>query len=498
MRHTSFMLACSVLLCTLAGCGGGSSGTASTPSSTSGSTPSPTVIAANDQLTITARMPVQVQHARLTIQVVGEDQPLYDNFDFSDFEAVVSNIALSKYQGRIVWVTLRPSTMGNSKIYDVVKDQWVSFDQGQLHAVGEINSISSYLQLSPLSEAIYQRALVRSGYVDFSQAPSLLPLTAKQIHKATQEVTNALNGAFNVTQLPKMNTPISNWQSTGVATDYFNFFSGLGWLSYFQQLYPQTTNSYIALANSLGTDLRDGSLDGRSLLTDTTVFQPIVIPAAPLNTNPAFNTTTRLGALQQTTREQVGYSIKQATLDYAYRHNQNILNPQGYLTLQTNAYYSSNLTDNSFNLRWNGAGDYRRAFGFNESNLCQSSGYTSNYPCQQGLNADDIEGLYSDVEYLIGHHQLGSCTIDWMPSGDVKITQNGTVYTGQLNRESSDNLLRLDSASQRYLLNVGTGTTTPVTFMQFLIENQRIVQAQIGQSSSLYPQQLDRTQLSCN
>ena len=246
---------------TFSGCGGGSSAPDVQVA--------PAPISANDRLTLTVRMPMQVQHAHLTVSVVGESKPLYDNADFSDFDAQISNIALSDYRDKIVVVSLTPNA--NSTIFDPIADRFVAFTSGSLHAISIIKTQTPFLNLSPLSEAIYQRTLVRAGNVDFSQSPDLTLIEAKHITKASDEVSKALNYAFNINQMPRFSSAVSSWQNnsgSSANSDYINLFMGLGTLQVFVNRYPQTINSYVTAAQSLGVDLRDGSLDGRSIAGD--------------------------------------------------------------------------------------------------------------------------------------------------------------------------------------------------------------------------------------
>lgn len=458
-------------------------------------TPAP--IPANDQLTLTVRMPMQVQHAHLTVSVVGESKPLYDNADFSAFDAQIGNIALSDYRDKIVVVSLTPNA--NSTIYDPIADRLVAFTSGSLHAISTIKTQTPFLNLSPLSEAIYQRTLVRAGNVDVRQSPDLSLIEAKHITKATDEVGKALNYAFHINQMPRFSSTVSNWQNNGGSntnSDYINLFMGLGTLQVFVNLYPQTINSYVTAAQSLGIDLRDGSLDGRSIVGDNSVFQPLIQPAAPYNVDVVKNNFIDIGKTQQSTRENFGKALKTATLDYAYKHSQNLVNPQLYALLQTTKYFDTASTTNSTDmLRYVGAGDYRRAFGLADdfNSVC---GAESTYPCKQGLNADDIQSSISDIEYLIGQHSVGDCKVNIMPSGQVSVLQGTQQYNAALDRDASDNLQRIGRG--HYLLNIGNSTLTPIAFTQLDIQDRSIIAVKIGTANTPYPVNLTQTITSCS
>ena len=74
-----------------------------------------------------------------------------------------------------------------------------------------------------------------------------------------------------------------------------------------------------------------------------------------------------------------------------------------------------------------------------------------------------------------------------LPSGDVRLNKGTQTITGQINRDVSDNLLRVDDTTQHYILNVGSGEIRPPHFLQFEIKNAAIVSARTGSSQNLYP-----------
>lgn len=488
--YSALALAVSISGLLLTGCGG------STSSAPATSTTPPPALSPAETLTVTVRMPMQVQHARLVVSVPAIQKTLLDQADFSDFDAVIKDLKLADYQHQLLLVTLTPNA--NSTIYDAVTDRFVPFARGSLHALIQISGNTVQVHLTPASEAIYQRSLVRAGQVDFAQPVDPALIQPQHLNKATQEVNSALGNAFVVSLMPRFNSPISSWQTSGTTaqSDYTNLFIGLGLQHYLVKRYPQTVDSYVTLGQSLGVDLRDGSLDGRSLAGDVTAFDSLVQPAAPRNSDPARNTLYGIGDQQKTTRESFASAVQSATLDYAYRHNQNILNPANYAALQQASLFQPLRfsADSSTQVRWTGAGDYRRAFGFTGNELCNNS---SVVPCRQGLNADDINTDRSDIDYLIGVHQAGTCRIQILPSGDVRIGQTGgnTSWVGQINRDASDNLLRVGAG--HYLLNIGTGNTTPVDVIQLDIQDATIQNAIIGKSTNLYPQTLDRVSYRC-
>lgn len=74
-----------------------------------------------------------------------------------------------------------------------------------------------------------------------------------------------------------------------------------------------------------------------------------------------------------------------------------------------------------------------------------------------------------------------------LASGDVRLNKGTQTITGQINRDLSDNLLRVDDTTQHYILNVGSGEIRPPQFLQFEVKNAAIVSARTGSSQNLYP-----------
>jgi hypothetical protein len=478
-----------ILLCSgLIACGGGSSGT----TRISDDNTQPDTTTPESVFKISVRMPMQVKNSHLRIQVVGDSIPLYDNQDFSDFDALVDNVPINNYRNKLLSVKL--TGLDNSTMFEPILKRFVPF-HGEINAIAMIQGSTIDITLSPFSEAIYQRTLVRAGNLDPSHADLTL-IEAKHLSKARSEVNASLNGAFDATQFPLFNTDQSIrlvQYSTMSSRNYINIFTGLGLLNYWIKLYPKSQNTYLELAQSLGTDLRDGSLDGRTFAGDNTDFSPLI--TAPKNIDPALNTLLGIGETQKTTRESFGNALKTATLDYANTNFQSIINPEGLKALQNFSYYSTDYSvDTASAVRWSGAGDYHRAFGFSSDEKCQG---ISAYPCKQGLNADDTGNEISAIDYLIGIHQVGSCKIEIFPNGNVRLTQNNQVYNASINRDVSDNLLRLDQASQHYILNIGAGENMPPYFMQLEIKNVHIISAKTGNADGFYPTELTTTEMSC-
>ncbi len=469
-----------VMLCTgLMACGGGSGTTRMNTDEET--TPTPVT-----SINITAHMPMHIQNAILEVRVLGDEQPTYSNQDFTGFNALIDTLTID-HQHKLVWVKL--SGNDQTTMYDPILNRYVPF-KGTLNAILSIQD-KMVINLTPASEAIFQRTLVRAGNLDLSQ-PDLSLVQAKHIDKSTSEINASLNNAFNVSSFPEL----SNSQSIslvsyneGSSRAYLNTFLGLGLLNLWKIKQPDAQNTYLELAQNIAVDLRDGYLDGRSIVGDHTEFKALL--NAPRNEAPEYNNLLDIGTRQQESRETFGAELKNATLAYATSDLalQQVRYPNGLLALQSYSYYTQeNIINSTGRFRWNGAGDYRPAFGITTSAECQG---VSINPCKQGLNADDIATNYSDIEYLIGTHTVGSCTVKMLPSGDVQLIRNSSIYTAQINRDLTDNLLQLDSASRHYLLNIGTGEIKPPYFIQLEIRDAQLINAKTGYSQNFYPLQGD-------
>lgn len=470
LRHLSIALCCATLMA----CGGGGSGTSrSQDNSTDTEQP------AEDTVSMNVLIPMHVKNATLKVYLAGKSDPIYSQSNFTGFETADIDVAQSELN-KVLVVEL----IGNdsSTMFDPIKQTDVPF-QGTLHAVNTMKNNLSIV-LSPLSEAVYQRTILRAGNLDFS-APDWDLIESKHISKSVTEINTVFNQAFNLTNFTKF----SHSQSISALSydsknekNYVNTMLGLGMLNLWQQRYPNSVNNYVELATNIGIDLRDGSLDGRTIQGDNSTFQKLV--DAPKNTDPSKNSLEDIGAVQATARRSFGEDLKQATLDYATQSYQQITNVDGFELLSDMDYYQTEIFGNSSTIyRWFGAGDYRPAFGFTGNATCTSSAY----PCLQGLNADDTGTERSQIEYLIGTHKVQNCQLEILASGDVTLSKGNKVIIGQINRDQSDNLLRLDTATQSYLLNIGAGEIIPPHFIQLEVKNAQIVDAHTGNSQNKFP-----------
>ena len=461
----------------LVACGGGSGTSRGSNSNTTDGDDDST------KLSFEVLMPMQVQNASLNVYMIGKSEPIYSNNNFTGFstDPILVN---TEDSNKLIFVTLSPNS--NSLVYDPITDKYTSFDSS-IHSINLVRN-NLTITLSPLSEAIYQRSLVRSGNIEFEN-PDISLIEAKHINASYNEITQTLNQAFNLTNFPNMNYGQSiravEYNSKN-PKPYLNVFVSLGMMQLWHNTHPTSGNSYVALSKNIGIDLRDGYLDGRTIHGDNTSFLKLV--TAPKNLDPSKNNPIDIGALQESARTTFGESFKQATIEYADATSQDILNPEGLIELEEHSYYQDTAhSDTGTRLRWVGAGDYRAALGFVSTALCE----TSIYPCRQGLNADDILGSISDIEYLVGRHQVQNCQIDILATGDVLLTKNSQTITGQINRDQSDNLLRTNDTTRSYLLNIGSGDMQRPHFIQLELQNSVILDARTGYSQNKFPSKSD-------
>ncbi len=462
----------------LVACGGGSG-------TSRGSNSNTTDDDDTDLISMTVNIPMYVQNASLEVHLAGRAEPIYTNNDFTGFETEEIELQKDDLQ-KVLVVTLSSKT--NSLIFDPIQIKNTPFN-GKIHAVDTMaNDLN--INLTPLSESVYQRTLVRSGNLDFEN-PDYSLINIDHITKASTELNKFFNQAFNLKDFPKF----SHSQSISAIQfevrnqkQYINSFLSLGMLNLWQSKFPNSTNSYVDLSTNIAIDLRDGYLDGRSIAGDSTSFLKLV--TAPKNIDPALNNSLDIGLLQEEVRTTFGEDFKAYTLDIAEKSFQSILNPTGLNALNYYEYYQDYAQATSTStFRWTGAGDYRAAFGFTSTATCE----TSALPCKQGLNADDIGARFTDIEYLVGTHTVQNCKVEILASGDVRLTKGNQTIAGQINRDKSDNLLRVDGTTRHYILNVGSGEIRPPHFLQFEVKNAEIVSARTGNSQNLYPSLTDLT-----
>ncbi len=485
-----------ILSAALVGCGGGSS------SGGSSSTPTPTVPTPEVTTDFTLKTPVEMRNVQLKV---------YDNTDNSilidtQVASLTSyNIKLSSTKlNRLYRVEV--TTQASSQVFDPINSKYENIS-GVYHAFITPSSISNKTQpISPSSEAIYQRAVIRSGQLP---QETIDPTRIEQSHVdlASQDVYTALISAFKDAAIPSLSpasplTVLNLLQySTKQPSTYVDSYLSFGYLQYWNTIHG-STNAYQELTNSLATDLKEGYLDGKKLNGDNTTMTPIFSPS-PDNIDPVKNTLLDIAANQKATRDYFATNLKAATLQLADAQSQSSLDQTGYVLLQKKLYSgvvpSGNTTDF---FRIDGAGDYRRAVGFSGiTTSCNDSAY----PCKQGLTSINIsDPKLPATDYLVGHYEnsASGCQLNFRANGQIELIQGSLSYRSALSADSTDNLLQTDAASYSYLLNSSSSepnnSTQQYNFIQLHIKANKIISAQAGLDSRKAPDVLQTTQLECS
>lgn len=400
------------------------------------------------------------------------------------------------------------STTPSSIVYNFLTSKYESmnFTWRALVKV-DVSNLTQAIFINPSSEAIYQRALVRSGQLptDENQYPMLI--TANQLDLATGDVDAALLSAFKNLDIPNVEATtlfhVFSPQDAHLKTAlYANTYLSFGYLRQWANTYPD--NSFVEFAHNLAIDLRDGYLDGKTLRGDPAPLTSLVA-TTPDNIDPAKNTIIGIGTTQKNAREQYAASLKQAVLELADSFNQSSTNPKNYSNLQQRTYAGVvPIADPSTpsSVRLNGAGDYRRAVGFADTSATCNG---SIYPCKQGLiGINLINYSLPTIEYLIGHYQdsTQNCQLNVRADGWIELIKDNQKFRSKLDGDSTDNLLRVNKADHEYLLNSSSPEPKQgelqYEFVQLHLKENQVLSASAGLDSRKAPDQLQSTQLQCN
>ena len=401
------------------------------------------------------------------------------------------------------------STRPNSLIYDFISGQYQNFSMN-LHALVDVDTtnLTQNIFINPSSEAIYQRALVRSGQLP-NEAEDPTRISSLHLKMASVDVSTALLNAFHGMNIHNLEpsyllsafTPQNinlPQQENLYTTTYLSF----GYLKQWANQFPNRT--FTEFTKNLAIDLRDGYLDAKTIRGDQANLSSI-IPAAPENIDPAKNTLMNITNNQKNIRNQYATSLRAAVFELANNYQQQSLNPAGYVLLQQNSYTGAEpFIDSTSSFRIAGAGDYRRAVGFvDETGSCNGS----KYPCKQGITGINlVNPNLPSIEYLIGHYEdkVNGCQLNIRANGALELIKDSKMYRSVLDADSTDNLLQLpDPTKSEYLLNSSSpepnNDSFKYAFIQVHIKANQVLSAQAGLDSRKAPdEQLQETQLQCN
>lgn len=485
-----------ILSVALTGCGGGGSSGGSSPS-----TPAPVDPTPEATTDVTLKPPVEMRNIQLKVYDNTNNAVLVDTSiaSLNSFNVKIPTTKLNRlYRVEI-------TTQSSSQVFDPITSQYQNLS-GIYHAFITPNTVSNRTQfISPSSEAVYQRAIIRSGQLP---QETVDPTRIEQLHVdlATQDVYKSLMNAFKDPAIPSLSPAntltILNLQqySTKQPTTYVDSYLSFGYLKYWAMAHGGT-NIYQELVKSLATDLKDGFLDGKKLHGDQTSFTPI-FTAAPDNIDPIKNTLLDIAANQKVTRDYFEIKLRTATLQLATDNSQQSLDQTGYNLLDKKQYSGIVPTVNSTTfIRIDGAGDYRRAVGFTTTAACNGA----NYPCKQGLTSINLsDPNLPATDYLVGHYEDTStgCQLNFRANGQIDLSKGSQIYRAALSADSTDNLLQTDAASSSYLLNSSSAepnnTTQQYNFIQLSIKANKIISATAGLDSRKAPDSLQTPQLECS
>ncbi|MDR7015433.1 hypothetical protein [Acinetobacter sp. 3657] len=400
------------------------------------------------------------------------------------------------------------TTTPNSLIYDFINGQYKKVDLTLRTLVKvDVSDLTQIIFINPRTEAIYQRALVRSGQLPSDDSNYAIKITVDQLQLATTDVEAALLSAFkylNIANLHPLNTlTIFSPQNPNLNSSlYLDTYLSFGHLKQWINANPDT--SFAKFSENLAIDLRDGYLDAKKLRGDQEELTSLVA-ITPDNIDPAKNNIISIATNQQNTREHFATTLKKAVLQLADEYQQKISNPTHYAQLEQKSYAGIIPRVNPsapHNVRITGAGDYRRAVGFSDT-IATCNG--SIYPCKQGITGINIINHSSpSIEYLIGHYQENSqgCQLNIRADGWLELTKNNQTFRSKLDGDSTDNLLQVDKENHEYLLNSGspepTNSNSQYQFVQVNIKANQVLSASAGFDARKAPDQLQSTQLQCN
>ncbi|OCY54201.1 hypothetical protein [Acinetobacter pittii] len=484
-----------ILSVALTGCGGGGSSGGSSPT-----TPTPVDPTPEATTDVTLKTPVEMRNIQLKVYDNTNNAILVDTpiASLNSFNVKIPTAKLNRlYRVEI-------TTQNSSLVFNPINSKYQDLS-GTYHTFITPNTVSSRTQfISPSSEAVYQRAVIRSGQLP---QETVDPTRIEQLHVdlASHDVYRSLLNAFKDADIPSLSPTnllidltFSEYSTTKPST-YVDSYLSFGYLQYWSTIHGGA-NTYQELVKSLATDLKDGFLDGKKLHGDQTPFTPIFTPA-PDNIDPIKNTLLDIAANQKVTRDYFATNLRAATLQLAVLQDQPRLDQVGYDLLKNKQYSGIVPTVNSTTfIRIDGAGDYRRAVGFTTTATCNGS----TYPCKQGLTSINLsDPNLPATDYLVGHYEDTStgCQLNFRANGQIDLSKGSQIYRAALSADSTDNLLQTDAASSSYLLNSSSAepnnTTQQYNFIQLSIKANKIISAKAGLDSRKAPDSLQTPQLEC-
>ncbi|HIQ33404.1 MULTISPECIES: hypothetical protein [Acinetobacter] len=450
------------------------------------------------------KIKVPVEMRDVTIKV-------YDNFDNTlvlekDITTTTDlQITLPKVLNTSHLYRVEINTSPNSLIYNFLTNKYENVST-VLHSIVnvDVSNLTQTIFINPSSEAIYQRALIRSGQLP-NESETSTDISTLHLKLAADDINSALLNAYTRLDIPNLASSyqLSSFTNQDVQLKpslYVNTFFSLGYIQQWANNYPDAP--YIDFIKNLSIDLKDGYLDAKKINGDKTDLISLLEPS-PNNIDPEKNNAKDIGDNQKNIRTEFGSSLKDSVLKLATNFQQQTINPNGYKLLQQYTYVGTEpIYNTTLNVRTAGAGDYRRAVGFVDTTATCNG---SIYPCKQGITGINIVNPnLPSIEYLIGHYEdaANNCQLNIRANGVLELIKGSQIYRSVLDADSTDNLLQVDKANREYLLNSSStepnNTSLDYSFVQVKIKENQVQSASAGLDSRKAPDQLQTTQLQCN
>ncbi len=507
------------------------------------------------ELTVRSAFNVKNAQVRIINAITGKE---LDKKDLVDGAEIKFDVKESNTNGSLLIAEISGKD-NTSTYFDPTLNTFAPLNMPLHGAFIMLNTDGDAVIVSPFTEIVFQRALVRSNSFD-STKPDFSKLNLVSVVYANREVysTFRVNPATllpsigSMDDLKKLLLDSSEIKKPlNTTTEYLNIFYGLGHIN-IQHREHNSDNDRdptpaLTFAKRAGQDMRDGSLDGMGLAGDGingSVFlsKPMITPQT-VNIDPKLNTKDGLEASQKLARENYANRLKPAVLDFLT----NTLKSSDKVGIEyfTSVDYLTGMHEKySENMpsvpapRSLGAGNFKRAFGLGQMKLtkepqktldgnCKET-YTTvnpdagkegstdqfvNVDCQIGANADGEVGAYNAIENLVGSYSTSdnSCQLTIYFNGNIILSKGNQRFNSSVNRDQSDAIIRLDPNvqvapdKQRYLLNVASAERNPPEFIQIRTEGQNIISAVAGtmnvktngEATDLFPMRLDNEKLSC-
>lgn len=448
----------------------------------------------------------------------------------------------------------------NSAYFDPVLNKMAPFNT-TLHRVFGLLPQATTASINPFTEIAYQRILVRSGSLDQAN-PDISNISIGDVIYTEDEITTTFRISLSseyqgsspefslITKQSDYAALVYKDQENPPNTklQYVNAFFALGHYLVQRNNNPSDTTPYITFTKRAAEDMRDGSLDGLTIIgdgTDTkinsyTLNNPIIGPS-PLNIDPALNklkiydpvkpNDSNIGTIkgtQKTIRDAYAKLQTDRLIPFMESMSKNddlgLAAFKGFNFAEGYNGVEGGFSTPTFGLHNFGAGNYKRAFGIEPVTLkkgetqlfrdidCVGTYYTESREeaaitpktsdCMIGLNADGQgpTSPYNTIEALVGKYTGNeNCKLTMSFTGRISLSKAGQTVSANINRDESDALIRTEanSAVQSYLLNVASTNKDPVEFIQLKVVNQKVISAVAGTSTQKYPKVLDNQKLSC-